>query len=81
MRASARGLGTAPALVVGRVQPGTAAHRAGLEAGDVITGVHGASATSALGLLAAVDQRIAGDLRLRVLRDGQAVDVAMGSLR
>jgi putative serine protease PepD len=73
---------TAGALVK-EVSAGGAAEKAGIKAGDVITGFNGVSVASATDLTAQVRSLAAGsDAKLTVYRDGktQDIDVTLGEL-
>jgi len=63
--------GTEQGVLVVRVPSGTPAERAGLAAGDVITGVNGRTVESVLELSRAVAERERGSIRLEILRKKQ----------
>jgi putative serine protease PepD len=81
-------LGVSPQTVagsgvrVGSVQSGTAASKAGLKAGDVITAVNGTATTSSSALRAAIASHKPGDtVTLKILRNGatKTLQVTLGS--
>ena len=81
-------LGVQPQTVAGTgvritsVQSGSAAARAGLKAGDVITAVDGTATTTSSALRAAIDAHKPGDkVTLTIRRDGAAktIDATLGS--
>jgi serine protease Do len=81
--AEALGLGAAAGALVARVEPGTPAARAGIRAGDVITGVDGqavADARSLSRLVADIDPDSAASVTL--MREGEALtlDVTLAGL-
>ncbi|HEX2173716.1 MAG TPA: trypsin-like peptidase domain-containing protein [Dehalococcoidia bacterium] len=68
--------GTDHGAIVGRVQPGSPAARAGLQAGDIIVAFDGTDVYSADGLLQELVLRRPGDqVTLTFYRDGRAQDV------
>jgi len=75
----------ATGAVVSQVEPGSAADKAGLKVGDVITRLNGQTVNDAGELQVAVGQKQPGDaIRLNVMRDGKSLEVpvtlqAMGS--
>jgi S1-C subfamily serine protease len=79
---SAAQLGGPQGAVVGRVQPGSPAARAGLHVGDVITRVDGTSLTGPDDLVQAIGSRRAGDtVTLTLVRSGggsKTVKVQLG---
>ncbi len=74
--ASAFGLDTRIGAVVARVVPGSAAEKAGIKVGDVITEINGKKVTSSamlrnsIGLL-----RVGSKLRLKIYRNGRYIEV------
>lgn len=70
------GLGSQPALRVEQVFPNSAAERAGLKRGDLILSVASQPVGDPPALGAAIADR-KGDTPLRVLRDGETVDVSV----
>ncbi|MBW3561196.1 MAG: PDZ domain-containing protein [Actinobacteria bacterium] len=69
------------ALIV-RVEPGSAAHDAGLQDGDIVTAVDGEQVSSMVDLAAAIRGYQPGDqVRLTIVRDGQevAIPVTLGT--
>lgn len=69
--AAARGLSTLGAAVVKQIDPGSPAHRVGIQAGDVITAVDGRPIFSQLGLRNRVALAAVGDtVELSVIRGG-----------
>lgn len=69
------------ALIV-RVEPGSAAHDAGLQDGDIVTAVAGEQVSSMVDLAAAIRGYQPGDqVRLTIVRDGQelAIPVTLGT--
>ncbi len=58
------------------VEAGSPAHRAGLQAGDVVVGFEGGQVSTAIDLVAAVTPREPGEVvTLTIVRDGQEVEV------
>ena len=66
-----------PALLVARVEPQSAAERAGLLLGDLLFAVDGAPVEGSAGLLNALDGHAGGPLRLGILRAGLPRDVVV----
>ena len=64
---------------VAQVQPRSAAYRAGLEKGDVITGVDGTDIFSFDQLKTAVEASAGAPLDLNVWRDGQNLDITLSA--
>ena len=66
-----------PALLVARVEPDSAADRAGLLLGDLLVAIDGAPVEGSAGLLNALDGHATGPLRLGILRAGAPRDVVV----
>lgn len=62
-------------VLVARVEPGSPAALAGIEVGDVIVDVHGRAIDSASDVVFALAEATRGDVPIRVIRDGQAVEL------
>ena len=72
------GVNTTNGVVIGQVAPGSPAATAGLQPGDVITGVDGQPLDSESALAEALNKHTPGDsVTLRVVRGGQQQDVSV----
>ncbi len=69
------------ALLISNVAPNSAAERAGLMLGDLLYALDGHPVEGGAGLLNALDDHFAGDLRVSILRGGvpREIDVQLGA--
>lgn len=72
------GLDHARGALVSQVEPGSAAERAGIQAGDVIVEVDGEAVASSAALPPMIGARAPGEkIRLRLVRDGRAMNLRL----
>jgi len=79
--AEAAGLGEMKGAIVADLTPGGPSQRAGLQVGDIVTGVNGAAIKSSIDLTRQVARARAGDvLHVDILRDGhrRTIDIRSG---
>lgn len=79
-QALALGLQAAPAVAISAVRPGSAAQLAGLQVGDLVLAIDGASVVTAAAAFDAIAARKVGSkVDLRIHRQGQVFDIQAGT--